>query len=141
MEVLVIIELNTIVDGYDGHDPEIGQRILASSKGPRTQQFIARNDGVEIGFVSMDELPEIKCLALCELFVLTRLRGRGLGKLLLEAVEARARAEGYEWVTLSPWPLELGFPVDRLAAWYRMQGYAERIGCPTEFEKKIESAL
>lgn len=79
----------------------------------------------------------MNCLALCELFVPTRVRGRGLGKLLLEAVEARARSEGYEWVTLSPWPLELGFPVDRLAAWYRSQGYAQRNGGTTELEKRM----
>lgn len=137
----MMIEFTAILDGNVEHDLEVSQRILASSKGRRTQQFIARRNGAEIGFVSFDELPEMDCLALCELFVVTRLRGSGLGKLLLEAVEARARAEGYEWVTLSPWPLELGFPVDRLATWYRKQGYSERTGCPTEFEKRIEGRL
>ncbi|MBR0726790.1 GNAT family N-acetyltransferase [Bradyrhizobium manausense] len=136
----MMIEFAAILDGYVGRDLEVSQRILASSKGRRTQQFIARRNGAEIGFVSFDELPEMNCLALCELFVVTRFRGRGLGKLLLEAVEARARAEGYEWVTLSPWPL-VGFPVDRLATWYRKQGYSERTGCPTEFEKRIEGPL
>ncbi len=93
----MVIEFTAILDGYDGHDLEISQRVLASSKGPRTQQFVARRNDLEIGFVSMDELPEMSCLALCELFVPTKLRGHGLGKLLLEAVEARARAEGYEY--------------------------------------------
>ncbi|NEU97011.1 GNAT family N-acetyltransferase [Bradyrhizobium uaiense] len=87
----MIIEFTAILDGYVGHDLEVSQRILASSKGRRTQQFIARRNGAEIGFVSFDELPEMNCPALCELFVVTRLRGSGLGKLLLEAVEARAR--------------------------------------------------
>ncbi|MFB6417743.1 GNAT family N-acetyltransferase [Bradyrhizobium tunisiense] len=136
-----MIELTPIDNGSDGHDLEIGQRILLSSKGPRTKQFIARRDGLEIGFVSMDELPEIDCLALCELFISKRLRGSGLGRLLLEAVEARAREQGYEWVTLSPWPLESSFAVERLVAWYRKQGYAERIGRPTELEKRIVLSL
>ncbi|WP_027571499.1 GNAT family N-acetyltransferase [Bradyrhizobium sp. WSM1743] len=134
-----MIEFIAIDNGYGGHDTEIAQRILSSSKGRRTTQFIARRNGLEIGFVSMDELPEMNCLTLCELFVPTRLRGLGLGRLLLEAIEACASERGYEQVTLSPWPLELGFSPKRLAAWYRRQGYAERPGCPTELEKKIRS--
>jgi predicted N-acetyltransferase YhbS len=50
----------------------------------------------------MDEIPEMNCLALCELFVPTQLRGSGLGRLLLKTVEACALAQGYERVTLSP---------------------------------------
>ena len=136
----MMIELIPIDDGYEGHDAEIRQRIPLSSKGKRTKQFIARRDGLEIGFVSMDEIQEMNCLALCELFVPTRLRGSGLGRLLLNAIEARALTQGYEWVTLSPSPLELGFSAQRLAAWYKRQGYTERTGCPTELEKKIKSA-
>jgi GNAT superfamily N-acetyltransferase len=132
-----MIELVAIDGGYESPDPEIRQRIPLSSNGKRTKQFVARRDGVEIGFVSMDEIPEMRCLALCELFVPTRLRGSGFGRLLLNTVEARAHAQGYESVTLSPWPLELGFPTQRLAAWYKRQGYTERTGCPTELEKKL----
>lgn len=135
-----MIELIPIDDRYEGHDAEIRQRIPLSSKGKRTKQFIARRDGLEIGFVSMDEIQEMSCLALCELFVPTRLRGSGLGRLLLNAIEARALSQGYEWVTLSPSPFELGFSAQRLAAWYKRQGYTERTGCPTELEKKIKSA-
>jgi predicted N-acetyltransferase YhbS len=133
----LMIELIAIDDGYESRDAEIRQRIPLSSKGKRTKQFIAQRDSLEIGFVSMDEIPEMSCLALCELFVPTQLRGSGLGRLLLKTVEARALAQGYERVTLSPSPLELGFPAQRLAAWYKRQGYAERTGCPTELEKKI----
>lgn len=131
------IELVAIDGGYESRDAEIRQRISLSSKGKRTKQFIAEQDGLEIGFVSMDEIPEMSCLALCELFVPTQLRGSGLGRLLLKTVEARALAQGYERVTLSPSPLELEFAAQRLAAWYKRQDYAERTGCPTELEKKI----
>jgi GNAT superfamily N-acetyltransferase len=68
-----------------------------------------------MGFVSMDEIQEMNCLALCELFVPARLRGSGLGRLLLSAIEARALTQGYEWVTLSPSPIEFGFSAQRLA--------------------------
>ncbi len=96
-----MIELVAIDGGYDSPDLEIRQRIPLSSKGKRTRQFVARRDGVEIGFVSIDEIPEMSCLALCELFVPTRLRGSGFGRSLLNAVEARAHARGYEFVGTS----------------------------------------
>jgi GNAT superfamily N-acetyltransferase len=133
------IELIVINNGYESRDAEIRQRISSSSKGKRTRQFIAQQDSLEIGFASMDEIPEMSCLALCELFVPTQLRGFGLGRLLLKMVEARALAQGYEQVTLSPSPLELEFPAERLVDWYKRQGYTERTGCPTELEKKIQA--
>jgi GNAT superfamily N-acetyltransferase len=133
----MMIELIPIDDGYEAHDAEIRQRIPSSSKGKRTKQFIARRGALEIGFVSMDEIQEMNCLALCELFIPTRFRGSGLGRLLLNAIEARALTQGSEWVTLSPSPLELDFSAQRLAAWYKRQGYTERTGCPTELEKKM----
>jgi hypothetical protein len=44
---------------------------------------------------------------------------------------------GHEKITLSPWPLDEGYPEEKLIAWDKRHGYAERPDCPTELEKSI----
>lgn len=136
MESLAIT-LVPISDGTLCIDAGIQQRIATSSRGKRTTWYIAYLEGCEVGFISLDDMSELGCLVLYELFVPVRLRGAGLGARLLHEVEAFARIEGYERVTLRPWPLEPGFSAQRLEAWYRRHGYSERADCPTELEKRI----
>lgn len=136
MEILAIT-LVAIGDDVSCSDAEIRQRITSSPKGKRTTQYVAYRDGCEVGFVALDDIPELGCLVLYELFVPVRLRGSGLGTQLLDKVEIIARAESHERVTLHPRPLEPGFPEERLIAWYRRHGYRERTDCPTELEKTI----
>ncbi|MGY3235626.1 GNAT superfamily N-acetyltransferase [Bradyrhizobium sp. USDA 4472] len=134
MEILTITFV-PIAEGSSCTDAEIQERIATSSIGKRTTQYIAYLDEREIGFVSLDDMGEIGCLVLYELFVPVRLRGSGLGTQLLDKVEAIARTEGYQRITLYPRPLEAGFPAERLSAWYCRCGYTERTDCPTELEK------
>jgi hypothetical protein len=54
-----------------------------------------------------------------------------------ERVERLAAALGYEKITLSPWPLEQGYPEVKLIAWYKRHGYVERPDFLTELEKSI----
>ncbi|WP_051310998.1 GNAT family N-acetyltransferase [Bradyrhizobium sp. Cp5.3] len=136
MEILAIT-LVAIGDDVSCNDADIRQRIATSKRGKRTTQYIAYRDGSEIGFVALDDIAELGCLVLYELFVPSRLRGSGLGAQLLDKVEAIARTEGYERVTLYPRPLEPGFPEERLIAWYRRHGYTTRSDSPTDLEKTI----
>lgn len=111
------ITLVPIGNGSPCADAELQRRIATSSKGKRTIQFVAYRDECEVGFVALDDISELDCLVLYELFVPIRLRGAGLGARLLKTVEAVARAEGYGRITLCPRPLEPGFPPERLSAW------------------------
>lgn len=136
MEILTIT-LVPIPEGGSCGDAELQQRIATSKRGKRTTQYIAYRGEREIGFIALDDIPELGCLVLYELFVPIRFRGSGLGTQLLDKVETIARAEGYERVTLYPRPLEPGFPAERLLAWYCRHGYTARVDCPTELEKTI----
>ncbi|MET4356422.1 GNAT superfamily N-acetyltransferase [Bradyrhizobium sp. RT9b] len=131
------ITLVPIGNGSPCTDTEIQRRVATSPKGKRTTQFVAYRDKCEVGFVALDDIPELDCLVLYELFIPAQLRGSGLGTRLLKKVEAIGRAEGYRRITLFPRPLEPGFPAERLLAWYYRHGYAERADCPTELEKTI----
>jgi GNAT superfamily N-acetyltransferase len=133
----VMIELVEVQPGGPCHDPAIRQRISSSTKAKSTKHFVARRDGSDIGFVALDTNQGVDYLVLYELFVSARLRGAGLGALLINEIEKYAVTEGYLRVTLAPSPLELGFSVARLVAWYKRHGYAERPDCPSELEKWI----
>jgi ribosomal protein S18 acetylase RimI-like enzyme len=43
---------------------------------------------------------------------------RGLGKLLMQFIEERARKEGYQWIQL-----DTAKPAEHLVDWYKRQGY------------------
>ncbi|WP_439408561.1 GNAT family N-acetyltransferase [Bradyrhizobium sp. DASA03076] len=136
MEILTI-KLVPVSSAVTCGDAEIQQRMAESSKGKRTTQYVAYEHGRAIGFVSLDDMMKLDCLVLYELFVPARLRGAGLGKRILAEVETFARLEGYRYVRLRPWPLECGFPEERLIAWYRRNGYTACADLLTDVEKEI----
>lgn len=117
--------------------PDLRQRMACSPKARFTKHFVATHEGIEIGFVAMDVIPEADYLVLYELLILTSLRGRGLGVLVLTEVEHFANHLEYSCVTLCPSPLESHFPAERLIAWYKRQGYTQRKECPLELEKRV----
>ncbi|WP_338832615.1 GNAT family N-acetyltransferase [Bradyrhizobium sp. 27S5] len=118
-------------------NPDIRRRMASSTKARSTKHYVANHDGVEVGFVAVDAIPEADYLVLYELFVIERFRGSGLGALLLAEVERFANILGYERVILFPKPLEPPFPAERLVAWYKRNGYSERSDCPSELEKTL----
>jgi len=83
-------------------NPDIRRRMASSTKARSTKHYVANHDGVEVGFVAVDAIPEADYLVLYELFVIERFRGSGLGALLLAEVERFANILGYERVILFP---------------------------------------
>ncbi|MGY2804113.1 GNAT family N-acetyltransferase [Bradyrhizobium sp. USDA 4506] len=90
---------------------------------------------MEVAFLALDQIPGVDYLVLYEIFVGSEHRRRGIGSCLLREVEGLAAGLGYEKITLSPSPLERGYPKEQLVAWYKRYGYIERPDCPTELEK------
>ncbi|QWG19214.1 GNAT family N-acetyltransferase [Bradyrhizobium sediminis] len=131
-----MVELAEAGNVTPGH-PDIRQRMECSPKARFTKHYVARHEGIEIGFVAVDVIPEADFLVLYELFILASFRGRGLGALVLTEVERFASHLEYPCITLYPSPLEPHFPVERLVAWYRRQGYSQRKESPLELEKRI----
>lgn len=117
---------------------EIRARMLNSSKARHTHHYVVMEDGSEVAFIALDQIPGVEYLVLYEIFVRPDCRGKGIGSRTLGEVEGVAKDLGYERITLSPWPLEAGYPEEKLIAWYKKHGYVERTDCPTELEKNID---
>ena len=122
-------------------DLELHARMLQSPTARHTHHYVAMDDGSEVAFLARDQIPDVDYLVLYEIFVRSGCRGRGIGSCLLREVDRLAAALGYEKITLSPWPLEQGYPEAKLIAWYERNGYVERPDCPTELEKSIDRRL
>ncbi|WP_164637117.1 GNAT family N-acetyltransferase [Rhodopseudomonas sp. BR0G17] len=120
------------------NDAGLRSRISQTAKAPHTRIYVVMEDGLEVAFLALDQIPYVDYLVLYEIFVRTDCRGKGLGSRLLGEVESLAKALGYEKITLSPRPLEQGHSEEELIAWYKIHGYAERPNCPTELEKSID---
>jgi GNAT superfamily N-acetyltransferase len=137
----LMVELVEAGDVTPSRPTDIRQRMACSPKAKFTKHYVATHEGFEIGFVAMDIIPEADYLVLYELFILASFRGRGLGALVLTEVERFASRLEYLCVTLYPSPLEPHFPAERLVAWYRRHGYAQRKECPLELEKRMAFRL
>lgn len=120
------------------NDAALQARMSQSTRARHTHHYVVIDGGSEVAFIALDQIPGVEYLVLYEIFVRPDCRGKGLGSLLLHEVERVAMRLGYEKITLSPWPLEKGYPQEKLIAWYRRLGYVERSGCPTELEKSID---
>lgn len=126
--------------GVDEHccDPSLQARMLESPKARHTHHYLAIENGSPVAFVALDQIPGVEYLVLYEMYVRPECRGRGIGSKLLDEVEAVATALGYAKITLTPSPLEKGYPESNLIAWYKKHGYLERPDCPTEMAKSID---
>ena len=119
-EVLALLQQS---DAFSAeHYPEkasvlVGPAFLA---GPRVRFVVARRDGRAVGcgalVLSGDRSAELKRMIVDEAF-----RGQGIGRVVLDALEAAAKAEGVRMVRLETGPRSL----DALAL-YRRYGYHER---------------
>jgi ribosomal protein S18 acetylase RimI-like enzyme len=117
-------------------DVELYARMSQSSKARHAHHYVATDDGSEVAFLALDQIPDVDYLVLYEIFVQPGCRGRGIGSRLLGEVERLAAALGYAKITLSPWPLEQGYPQAKLIAWYKRHG-VER----PDFPARIGNAL
>jgi GNAT superfamily N-acetyltransferase len=121
----------------DCRDNELRDRASQSSKGRLTIQYRALKINEELAFVSLDRHLELQTLAIYELFVPSRMRNQGRGKMVLEAIESLAEREGFLRITVTPRPLDSNFPQSRLVSWYERQKYFRRVDCTSEFEKVL----
>ena len=118
-------------------NPDLRKRVAARSTGKHTRHFIAKENSVEVAFVSLDFLPVEDGLGIYELFIPANMRGRGLGGKLLSEIENMARQQGYSKVQLAARPMgELSQP--QLAAWYAKYGY---VSPPDSLTTVLEKSL
>ncbi len=104
-------------------DPEIRNRDAKGSRGAYTRHFLATESGSQVGFLSIDILPDKEHLVIYEIFVPTALRRGGIGAKLLAAAENMARSHGYRSALLIPKTLDEAFAQQALEEWYASKGY------------------
>lgn len=109
----------------DIKDLEIRDRYIKSSRNEFTQHYVIKDDGAEVGFLSLDLNPLDQPLVIYEIFVPRHLRRRGFGTQLLELAERQAHDLGYEWALIIPKSLDDTFPQSDLELWYQKHGYEE----------------
>jgi len=115
----------------------IRKRAEASSRSLHTKQYVVVENGLEVGFLSLDIRPKVDYLVLYELFVPEEYRCRGVASRTLIETEKFAKSLEYKKVTLNPSSLENEYPKSKLINWYKKRGYIERQECPSELEKCI----
>ena len=97
-------------------DATIRERYVNSSRNAYTHHYVAKDDGNEIGFLSLDLSPLDEPLAVYEIFVPRHLRRGGFGTRLLRAAEDFAFEHGYSWILVIPRTMDEAFPQATLEA-------------------------
>lgn len=104
-------------------DPDIRERYENSSRNCYTQHFVARDEGREVGFLSLDLGPLDEPFVIYELFVPRHLRRNGFGTKLLAIAEQKASSLGYEWTLIIPRTMDDVFSQADLESWYTRRRY------------------
>jgi GNAT superfamily N-acetyltransferase len=131
------MELVPITCSDDITNPFIRERALTSSKSKHTQHYVAKENGCQLGFLSIDRIPDANYLVLYEIFVPKNLRHQGIASRLLLDAERLAKDFGYELIVLNPSPFESDYPMKKLVSWYKRLGYRKRRGSSGDLEKCI----
>jgi len=102
---------------------QVVRKHAESARGLRTSQYMAYDGTKEVGFLSVDSMPETSSLEICAIFVLRGHRGKGFGTLLLEFAEKLAREECFRCVRLNAAPMDDDISKSKLIEWYVKRGY------------------
>jgi hypothetical protein len=103
-------------------DPELRAR-KTTHLDPATQCYIAKDGGLEVGFLAVDVRPMSEYFVIHEIWVPERLRHKGIATLILGGAEEIGRSLGYRKAALRPVSFHEGFPQNHLHAWYIRAGY------------------
>ena len=122
------------------------RRAWLAARGPRHPVLVAVADGAVVGWASLNVFNPRRAydhVADLSVYVEREWRGRGVGRRLLEALVARARALGYHKLVLSAFPFnEAGIRAYRRAGFrdvgiYREQGLLDGRWVDTIVMEKI----
>lgn len=108
------------------------------SKAQYTRHYVLRDGQIEIGFLSLDPIPDRDYLTLYEVFVPKTHRHKGIGSELLHHCEMLATEWGYKSVVVWPKPFERDFPKVKLVQWYKRHGFDEWKLNRDNLEKKVK---
>ncbi len=134
------MQIVKLQDWKEAATPEIQERARNGSACQLTRKYSAYEDGCEVAYLALDWWPlhQRSDLVLYEMFVLPKVRHRGIGTRILAAVERLASDAGYQRVVLIARPLE-NYPKKQLREWYQRQGFkAFKQGGPDAMAKSVK---
>lgn len=105
--------------------------------GGRSLEFVAVDQGVEMGMLSYEDRSDSALAFVFEIFVLTRFRKRGVAAMLLSHAEAFAVRKQCQVIRLQPRPLDETPDLSQLEFWYMKAGYLRSAEYPTLMEKSL----
>jgi len=91
----------------------------------RSKEFVAYQDGEEVGFLSYEKWSNKMPGFVYEIFVLAPFRRQGVGRSLLSYAEDYAFRLGCKSIRLKPYPLCSDFKQSELLDWYIREGYCQ----------------
>ena len=105
--------------------------------GGRSLEFVAVDQGVEMGMLSYEDRSDIALAFVYEIFVLPQFRERGVAAMLLAHAEAFAVQQQCQVVRLEPRPLDEVPDLSQLESWYMRAGYLRSAEYPELMEKPL----
>ena len=105
--------------------------------GGRSLEFVAVDQGVEMGMLSYEDRSDTALAFVYEIFVLPQFRKRGVAAMLLSYAEAFAVRQQCQVVRLEPRPLDEAPDLSQLESWYMRAGYLRSAEYPELMEKPL----
>lgn len=105
--------------------------------GGRSLEFVALNQGIEMGMLSYEDRSDSALAFVYEIFVLPQFRKQGVGALLLSYAESIAIQQQCKLVRLEPRPLGETPDLGQLKSWYTGAGYRRSEQYPELMEKPL----
>ena len=105
--------------------------------GGRSLEFVAVDQGVEMGMLSYEDRSDTFLAFIYEIFVLPQFRKRGVAAMLLSHAEMFAVRQQCQTVRLEPRPLDETPELSQLESWYRRTGYLRSAEYPKLMEKSL----
>ncbi len=125
-------------DDYESvRNPLLRDRLRGCWGDAPTEQFIARKDREEAGYLSLDIRKDLGIGVIYEIFVIEKYRRGGIGASLLAHGEKISKDYGFAATRLRPRSFDSNGPTDQeLTAWCARKGYVLD-PVTNEMEKKL----
>jgi GNAT superfamily N-acetyltransferase len=133
-----MIEITECSNPLEIADERLRSRAL-QAKVTRARQYLARLNGVEVGYLSFDDRSDIGTGVIYEMLVLPPFRLHGIGSELVRFAESLARSCKYSRIRLCARAFDSTVAQDWLEASYEKRGYGMARDGSQEFEKLLAS--
>ncbi|WP_447920130.1 GNAT family N-acetyltransferase [Achromobacter aegrifaciens] len=128
-----------IVETHEVNHPFLRERV-ENGKRLGTREFVALNDGVEVGLLIFEHFPNHSLGFVYEIYVLKKFRGKGVGNLLLSQAEAVALDCACKMLRLTARSLDQELIDDEyLMSWYGRRGFIRDVSDPSDMLKNLAS--